>query len=106
MKKLNEIIKFWFQENLLLFKDWEKFRLVTIVRVVSFVVISITCVVIFQLLRGILTFDMGFVVGIFAIFISWLFFWFSLRAQDRQETNLLSFLRELKKESMKYLRIP
>lgn len=99
--KLSEIIKLWFQENLLLFKDWEKFRLVTIVRVVSFVVISITCVVIYQLLRGILTFDMGFVVGIFAIFISWLFFWSSQRAQDRQETNLLSFLRELKQESMK-----
>jgi ABC-type multidrug transport system fused ATPase/permease subunit len=99
--KLGEIIKLWFQENLLLFKDWEKFRLVTAVRVVSFVVISITCVVIYQLLMGILTFDMGFVVGIFAIFISWLFFWFSQRSQARQETNLLSFLRELKQESMK-----
>lgn len=99
--KLGEIIKLWFQENLLLFKDWEKFRLVTVVRVISFVVISVTCVVIYQLLKGILAFDMGFVVGIFAIFISWLFFWSSQRNQARQETNLLSFLREFKQESMK-----
>ena len=99
--KLNEIIKLWFQENLLLFKDWEKFRLVTMMRVVSFVVISITCVVIYQLLKGILTFDMGFVVGIFAIFISWLFFWSSQRSQAHQEVNLLNFLKDMKQESAK-----
>ena len=99
--KLGEIIKLWFQENLLLFKDWEKFRLVTVVRVVYFVVISITCVVIYQLLKGILTFNMGFVVGIFAIFISWLFFWSSQHSQARQEANLLSFLKEMKQESTK-----
>lgn len=99
--KLGEIIKLWLQENLLLFKEWEKFRLVAIVRVVSFVVISITCVVIYQLLKGILTFNMGFVVGIFAIFISWLFFWFSQNSQARQEANLLTFLKEMKQESAK-----
>lgn len=98
--KLGEIIKFWIQENLLLFKDAGKFRSVTIIRVTSLVVISITCVVIYQLCRGILTFDIGFVIGIFAIFISWLFFWSSQRSQTRQEENLLAFLRELKEESM------
>ena len=99
--KLWDIVKLWLQENFFLFKDLEKFRLVATIRVISFVIISITCVVIYQLCKGILTFDMGFVVGIFAIFISWLFFWSSRNSQARQESNLLSFLGELKQESMK-----
>jgi len=99
--KVLDIIKEWLQENLLLFKDSEKFRSVTIVRVISLLVISITSVVIYQLFKGILSFDMGFVVAIFAIFISWLFFWSSQRSQTRQEKNLLDFMRDLRGESMR-----
>lgn len=103
LMKVRDIIKEWFQENLLLFKDSEKFRSVTIIRVISLLVISITGVVIYQLCRGILSFDMGFVVGMFAIFISWLFFWSSQHSQTRQEENLLAFLRDLKAESLRSL---
>lgn len=99
--KLGAIIKLWLQENLLLFKDAEKLRYVTTIRVISLVVISVTCVVVYQLFKGIISFDMGFVIGVFAIFISWLFFWSSQRSQDRQEANLLSFLKEMKHESSK-----
>jgi hypothetical protein len=101
--KFRDIIKEWLEENLLLFKDSEKFRSVTIVRVISLLAISITSVVIYQLCTGILSFDMGFVVGIFAIFVSWLFFWSSQRSQTRQEENLLAFMRDLKAESMRSL---
>ena len=99
--RLWDILKLWLQKNLLLFEDLQKFRTVSAFRVIAFVVVSITFVVIYQLLKGILTFDMGFVVGIFAIFISWLFFWSSQHSQARQEANLLSFLKEMKQESVK-----
>jgi len=97
--KLMDIIKLWLQKNLLLFEDSEKFRTVTVVRVVSLIVLSITGVAIYQLCKGILNFDIGFVVGIFAIFISWLFFWSSHRIQTHQAENLFDFLRTFRQES-------
>ena len=96
-----DILKLWLQKNLLLFEDLQKFRTVSAIRVISFVVVSITFVVIYQLFKRILTFDMGFVVGIFAIFISWLFFWSSQRIQTQQSENLINFIKDFKEEAKK-----
>ena len=99
--QLPDILSEWLRENLLLFRDPEKYRAVVAVRSIAFVILLSTLTAIYLVLTGAITMDIGFVVGVFAIFISWLFFWSSERALREQMQQLQSFLRDFRTQSDK-----
>lgn len=97
--KISEILTEWLRENLLLFRDPDKYRAVIAVRSIAFVVLVSSLTAIYLVLTDKITMDIGFVVGIFAIFISWLFFWSSERTSREQMHQLQDFLRDFRIQS-------
>ena len=90
--KFTDIIKEWLRENMLLLKDPDRFRTITTIRVVSTIFIAVAAITIYKVASGVIAFDISFVLGIFAIFISWLFFWST-------ERNSVTQMRELRRTS-------
>jgi hypothetical protein len=97
--KFWDIIREALHENLTLIKDAERYRSVLAARIIGVLVLAIATVATVQLFQGKITFDMGFVLGIFAIFISWLFFWSAEKISRTQMTQLQAFLRDFREES-------
>lgn len=97
--KLRDVFTGWLNENLFLFRDPEKYRTVVAVRTISFIILLSTITAIYLILKGTIALDIGFVVGIFAIFISWLFFWSSERSSREQMHQLQEFLRDFRTQS-------
>ena len=99
--KLWDIIKEYIREELSLIKDVERYRAIAAARIITLCVLVILGVAVQQVLVGKISFDIGFVLGIFSIFISWLFYWAADRSSQQQITNLKEFLRDFKAASDK-----
>ena len=98
-----EIIKEHLREELALLKDIERYRSITTVRLIAICVLAVVGVAIQQVLIGKIAFDIGFVLAIFSIFISWLFFWAADRSSKQQMDHLTEFLRDFKSGSEKQI---
>lgn len=94
--KFTDIIKEWLRENMLLLKDPDRFRSITTIRVVSIIFIAVAAITIYKVASGVIAFDISFVLGIFAIFISWLFFWSTERNSVTQMRELRELLRDFR----------
>jgi hypothetical protein len=98
-----EIIKEHLREELALLKDIERYRSITTVRLIAICVLAVVGVAIQQVLAEKIAFDIGFVLAIFSIFISWLFFWAADRSSKQQMDHLTQFLRDFKSGSEKQI---
>lgn len=94
--KLRDIFLEFLREELLLFRDTERYRSIIATRLVALSILTILGVGIWQVAVGKVQFDMGFVLSIFSIFISWLFFWSADRSSDRQSLELKGFITEFR----------
>ena len=96
---LKDIILEWLRENLLLFKRPDEYRSVIAVRSIALVVILAVTTAVVLVFQGKIQFDISFVLSIFAIFISWLFFSSAERNSTKQMRQLQDFLKEFRSES-------
>jgi hypothetical protein len=94
--KFLDIILELLREELLLFKDTERYRAVVATRLIALSILTVLGVGTWQVAQGKIQFDMGFVLALFSIFISWLFFWSADRSSDRQSRDLKNFITEFR----------
>ncbi len=95
--KIRDVILEFLKEELLLFRDTDRYRAIAATRLIAFVIVTVIGVGIWQIQLGKVQFDISFVLSVFAIFISWLFFWAADRSAERQSRELKSFIEEFRK---------
>lgn len=96
-----DIVLEWLHENLLLFKRPDEYRSVIAVRSIALVVLLAVATAIVLVFQGKIQFNISFVLSIFAIFISWLFFWSAERNSNNQMRQLQDFLSDFRSESQR-----
>lgn len=94
--KLVDLFKEWLRENMLLFKNPDHFRTITTIRVVMIIVLAVTAITIYKVAAGVIALDISFVLSIFTMFISWLFFWSAERYSASQMRELRELLRDFR----------
>lgn len=91
------ILKEFLKEELLLFRDTERYRSIMASRLIALVVSSTLAIAVWQISEGKVEFDVGFVLSVFSIFISWLFFWAADRSAERQKQEVKILIESFEK---------
>lgn len=101
--RLKDILFEWLCENLLLFKRPDEYRSVVAVRLIALVILTAALSSVILVIQNKIQLDLNFVLSIFAIFISWLFYWSADRNSTNQMRYLHDFLKDFRRDSQQRL---